>query len=146
MMKPSLQNIHGTAISISGDGVLIIGKSGSGKSDLALRLIDRGALLVSDDRVIIDNAGSQPLLRTAPNVAGLIEVRGLGIVQVAYVTCAPLKLVVDLDGVVPRFLDQLQQQDIAGIDIPHIALAAFESSAAIKVEYALKTLVDQTVA
>ncbi len=142
-MALSSSNFHGTAVSIGAHGVLIIGKPGSGKSDLALRLIDRGAMLISDDCVLFDSDDAQIILRTAQNIAGMIEMRGIGIVEIPHISSAPLKLVVDLNADVPRYLDKLRSQCIAGVEIPHIALAAFECSAVIKVEYALKSVVDQ---
>ena len=66
------QMVHGTAISIGGHAVLIMGESGSGKSDLALRLIDRGAILISDDVVFLETRDNAPILTVAPNIAGKI--------------------------------------------------------------------------
>ncbi len=142
-MSKTPVNLHGTAVSIAGEGVLIIGASGSGKSDLALRLIDRGAVLICDDRVIIENKVGQPVLQTAPNIEGLIEVRGFAIVKVPHVNGINLRLVINLESNILRFTDGPALCDIAGYKIPHLALAPFEASAAIKVEYALKSVVDQ---
>ena len=137
-------NIHGTAVSIAGEGVLIIGASGSGKSDLALRLIDRGAILISDDRVIVVNVNDEPFLQTAPNIENLIEMRGIGIVTMPSVTGIKLRLVIDLGAKVFRFIDTFADYDVAGFVVPCVALAAFEASATIKVEQALKSVVDQS--
>ena len=136
-------NIHGTAVSIAGEGVLIIGASGSGKSDLALRLIDRGAILISDDRVIVVNVNDEPFLQTAPNIENLIEMRGIGIVTMPSVTGIKLRLVIDLGAKVFRFIDTFADYDVAGFVVPCVALAAFEASATIKVEQALKSVIDQ---
>ena len=136
-------NIHGTAISIAGEGVLIIGVSGSGKSDLALRLIDRGAILISDDRVLVQIVDGEPFLRTAPNIENLIEMRGIGIVTMLSVTGIKLRLVIDLAAEVPRFVDTFAAYDVEGFVVPCVALAAFEASATIKVERALKSVIDQ---
>jgi HPr kinase/phosphorylase len=86
--------MHGSCASRSGDGVLLIGPPGAGKSDLLLRLLARGFDLVADDRVEI-LAGSA---RAAPSLAGLLEVRGLGIFQMPHVAAARLALVVELGG------------------------------------------------
>jgi HPr kinase/phosphorylase len=137
-------NLHGTAVSIAGEGVLIIGASGSGKSDLALRLIDRGAVLISDDRIIVEACDGQPILRTAPNIAGLIEVRGIAIISMPFTTDVKLRLVIDLDAPVLRFIDAVAIYNAVDFAIPCFALSAFEASAAIKVEYALKSVVDQS--
>jgi HPr kinase/phosphorylase len=142
MSKPPI-NLHGTAVSIAGEGVLIIGASGSGKSDMALRLIDRGAVLICDDRVIIDSNAGQPALYTAPNIEGLIEIRGLAIVKVPFENGVNLRLVINLESNIPRLTDGPALGDLAGYSIPHLSLAPFEASAAIKVEYALKSVVDQ---
>ena len=136
-------NMHGTAVSIVGEGVLIVGASGSGKSDLALRLIDRGAILISDDRVIVEFVEGKPFLRTAPNIENLIEMRGIGIVTMPSVTGIKLRLVIDLEAKVPRFIDTFASYDVAGFVVPCVALAAFEASATIKVEQALKSVIDQ---
>jgi len=84
--------MHGSCASRSGDGVLLIGPPGAGKSDLLLRLLARGFELVADDRVEI-LAG---IARAAPSLAGLLEVRGLGIFQMPHVKAARLALVVEL--------------------------------------------------
>ena len=133
--------VHGTCIELSGVGVLLRGAPGSGKSDLALRLIDGGARLVADDRVTLAVRG-QDLIASAPSaIAGRMEVRGIGIVAVA-VAAAPvpaLGLVVDL--VAPETVDRLPEQaecEYLGIAIPVVSLAPFESSAAAKVRLAVR--------
>ena len=86
--------IHATCVSIGGRGVLLRGPSGSGKSDLALRLIDRGASLVSDDTTIVELTGhAAPLLRPVEKFEGVIEVRGLGPCRVRHAAAAPLSLI-----------------------------------------------------
>ena len=84
--------IHGSCASRAGDGVLLIGPPGAGKSDLLLRLLARGFDLVADDRVDIEDGIARP----APALAGLLEVRGLGIVRLPHVTSARLALAVML--------------------------------------------------
>ena len=86
--------IHGSCASRAGNGVLLIGPPGAGKSDLVLRLLARGFDLVADDRVDIEDGIARPV---AP-LAGLLEVRGLGIVRLPHVAAAPLALVVELGG------------------------------------------------
>ena len=94
--------VHGSAVAIGSLGVLIVGPSGSGKSDLALRLIDRGAKLISDDILYIESADGVPILAYAPSIAGKIEVRGIGICSMEYDVSAPLRLVVAMhDGNLP---------------------------------------------
>ena len=130
--------LHATSVMIDGHVLLLKGKSGSGKSDLALRLIDRGALLVSDDYTAL--AARDGIVYASPpaRIAGQIEVRGVGIVDMAFATEGPVALVIDLDGVPDRLPeDDLPTIPLCGIHIPLLAMAAFESSAPIKAERAL---------
>jgi HPr kinase/phosphorylase len=90
--------IHGSCASRTGEGVLLIGPPGAGKSDLLLRLLARGFDLVADDRVDVADGVARPV----PAVAGLLEVRGLGIVRLPYAASARLALVVELSGLGPR--------------------------------------------
>ena len=90
--------IHGSCASRSGDGVLFIGPPGAGKSDMVLRLLSRGFELVADDRVEIEDGIARPV----PALAGLLEVRGLGIVRLPHVAAARLALVVELTGATTR--------------------------------------------
>ena len=130
--------IHATTVAIDGRGVMLIGPSGSGKSDLALRLIDRGAQLVSDDYSEVRAAGGV-LRATAPaTIAGKIEVRGLGIVAMPYIPDIAVALVVRLGGTVARMPEPGESIEIAGIAVPVVALDAFAASAPIKVELALR--------
>lgn len=139
---PHLEMIHATAIAIDGNGILFLGPSGSGKSDLALRLIDRGAMLVSDDVVIVTADNHGPHLQTAPNIDGMIEVRGVGICRVPATTNAPLRLLIDLDGPVERLPPDNQSIQILGFDVPARHIAAFEASAPVKVELAMRSVID----
>ena len=89
-------NIHANCIAIGKWGVLILGDSGAGKSDLALQLIDGGAKLVSDDRTELYVARGALCARAPQSIAGLLEVRGLGIVAMPFTKSAPLALAVKL--------------------------------------------------
>src|SRR3954453_9015276 len=84
--------IHGSCAARKGQGVLLIGEPGSGKSDLLLRLLDHGFELVADDRVDVEHGEASP----PATLAGLLEVRGLGIFRVPYVAPVPLALAVVL--------------------------------------------------
>ncbi len=134
--------LHATAVAIDGNGILLLGPSGSGKSDLALRLIDRGAVLISDDVVSVETGDGKPALAAAPNIYGKLEVRGLGICDVESVHSAPLRLAVELVLGVERMPLSDTTVDIAGFRVPAVALVPFEASAAIKLEYALRAIVD----
>jgi hypothetical protein len=74
-------NIHGSCVAIGRHGVLLLGKSGAGKSDLALRLIDQGAVLVADDRTLLSVEKGALHARAPASIKGLLEIRGLGIVE-----------------------------------------------------------------
>lgn len=135
----SSETLHATTVAINGRAVLLAGVSGIGKSDLALRLIDRGATLVSDDYTLVERIDGE-LIATAPEtIAGLMEVRGIGLVAMAHVD-APVALLVDLSDGVDRMPAEPLVRALAGIDIPVVRLAALEASAPIKVELALKLL------
>lgn len=130
--------VHGTTVEIGGQGVLIRGPSGSGKSDLALRLIDGGAQLVADDQTELSPQGDRLVARAPATIAGLLEVRGVGIVQMGYREWAPLALVVDLVDVheVER-LPGTRQAVFLGVSVPSLTLAAFEISVVAKVRLAV---------
>jgi serine kinase of HPr protein (carbohydrate metabolism regulator) len=129
--------IHGTCVAIDAVGVLIRGAPGSGKSDLALRLIDGGARLVADDQVEITPRNGRLFARAPAAIAGRLEVRGVGILPVPTAPEAVLGLVVELApaGAVER-LPAPAAWEHAGIRVPLVRLAAFEASAAAKVRLA----------
>ena len=136
----SSETLHASCVAIGGRAVLIEGRSGEGKSDLALRLIDRGAVLVADDQTICRR--SDGVLHASPpaNIAGKIEVRGLGILPMPFVENVPIDLLIVILDAPPRFPEDSRKRRIAGVDVPVLALAALEPSAPIKVELALKRL------
>ena len=134
----SAELLHATAIAINGEGILLSGPSGSGKSDLALRLIDRGAVLIGDDGVLVEPGQPHPILRTAPNIAGMIEMRGVGIVKMPFSDGVPLRLVVLLADEPERLPPEGFSTRIAAHDIACLKLQPFEASAPLKVEYALR--------
>lgn len=128
--------VHATCVAIGGRAVLLAGRPGAGKSDLALRLIDRGAMLVSDDYSELRRAGDRLLARAPAAIGGRIEVRGIGIVELASARDVPVCLHADLDSP-PERLPEPKAVRIAGIEIPGVALAALEPSAPLKLEQAL---------
>lgn len=137
MAIPSSDRLHATSVAIDGVAVLIEGASGSGKSDLALRLIDRGATLVSDDQTLVVRTGKLLLARAPATIAGRIEVRGIGIVAMPHVDDVPVGLLVRVDGAVER-MPERRARKIAGIDVRQFAVDPFHASAPIKVELALR--------
>lgn len=141
MALPSSEMLHASSVAIGGQAVLITGLSGSGKSDLALRLIDRGATLLSDDYTLVTRAGSDLTASAPATIKGKLEVRGLGIIDMIAVDSAPVALIVRLGEDVPRLPERLEQQSVAGVDVAVVALPAFEASTAIKVELALRRVI-----
>ena len=130
------ETVHASCVALDGRAVLLMGPSGSGKSDLALRLLDRGATLVSDDYTVLTRDRGR-LLATAPaTIAGRIEVRGVGLVEIGNQSGLPVGLVVDI-AAPPERMPNDRSQEIAGVSIPVIAISPFEASAPIKVELAL---------
>lgn len=146
MSKETIQEtVHASAVAIDGRAVLIIGPSGAGKSDLALRLIDRGAKLVSDDYIVVRQSAGVVLAEPPATIAGMIEVRGLGIVSMPHASQVPVALVVSLEHAIERMPDLGVTRKIAGIAVPEVAIDAREPSAPIKVELALRRLLDGTL-
>ncbi len=130
--------VHGTCVAIEGEGVLLRGKPGSGKSDLALRLIDAGASLVADDQTELTRRGDAILAAAPAAIAGRIEIRGVGILACPSVATAPLRLVVDLVAAdeVER-LPEMQSCVYLGRPIPLLRLAPFEASTPAKLRLVL---------
>ena len=135
---PAPETIHAGCVAIGGRGVLIAGRSGSGKSDLALRLVDRGAVLVSDDYTLLTRAGGRLVADAPATIAGRMEVRGVGVVELEAARGVPICLLVDLDRLPERLPDEGARSMIMGLELPVVGLAALEASAPIKVEYALR--------
>ncbi len=136
--QDSTETVHATSVAIGGRGVLLYGPSGAGKSDLALRLIDRGAKLISDDYTIVQSIGGQLSASAPATIAGMMEVRGLGVVVMPHIGEAPLALIIDLAQHIDRMPGDPEEWLIAGAPLPVVRLSPFEASAPIKVELALK--------
>ncbi len=126
--------VHGTCVELDGRGLLFRGPSGSGKSDLALRLIDVGAKLVADDQVELRRDGDGLKARPPALLAGKIEVRGLGILAFPHAVDMPLAGVVDLvaRGDVER-MPEPRHVRLLDTSLPAVLLSPFEASAVAKV-------------
>ncbi len=103
-------------------------------------MIDRGARLVADDYTVLVRDRDRLLAQPPATIAGRIEVRGIGIVDMPHVDRVPVALVVCLTEAVERLADPRADRKIAGVAVPEIALSAFEASAPIKVEWLLRTI------
>lgn len=130
--------IHASCVACAGRAVLIRGPSGSGKSELALRLIDEGAILVSDDQVRLERRERELLASPPAAIAGLIEVRGIGLVRLPWLECVPVALVVDLVAGVGERLPEPREERIDGIDLPLIDIPAASPSAGARVRLGLR--------
>lgn len=126
-----------TCVAIQGRAVLIEGPSGSGKSALALALIDRGAVLVGDDGVTLERSGSALLASPPPRIAGLLEVRNLGLLTFPVAQSVPVAVVLRLDPAAPRFVDAPGSAEVAGVRLPLLQLWPGDALGAIKAELAL---------
>lgn len=130
--------LHASCVELNQTGVVLRGPSGSGKSDLALRLIDAGARLIADDQLAVERVGERLLGRPAAALAGLLEVRGFGIVRLPHGEVCELGLVVDLDPQArPARLPEPFTVSLLGLALPCLRLDPQAPSACAKVRLAL---------
>jgi serine kinase of HPr protein (carbohydrate metabolism regulator) len=139
-MRLSSENLHASTVALDGRAVLISGPSGSGKSDLALRLLDRGFKLVSDDRTILRREGAKLIASAPETIRGKLEIRGVGIVEMDSVPDVPVALIVELTSDIQRMPDDDRERLILGSSIPLISVDAKTASAPAKVAVALDRL------
>ena len=145
-MKPmsgprlSAETLHASTVAAEGRAVLISGPSGSGKSDLALRLLDRGFTLVSDDQTIVKRDGERLVATAPPTISGKLEIRGIGIIEMERVSDVPVALVVELTTDIQRLPDDSRERLILGVKVPLISIDALTASAPSKVAIALDRL------
>ena len=132
--------VHGTTVDLAGLGVIILGPSGAGKSDLALRLIDGGALLVSDDQCFLSLRDRSVWARAPETISGLLEVRGKGIIPCATKAATHLVLAVELVQEAPARMPEASfwsPGDATWPRLPLLRLDAREASAVAKVRITL---------
>jgi serine kinase of HPr protein (carbohydrate metabolism regulator) len=133
--------IQATAVAIAGRALIIEGPPGSGKSSLALALIDRGASLIGDDGVTLALVGEQVLAGSPPNTEGLLEIRGVGLVTLAVSTGVPVALILALvgEGHAERLPGPLVGRELLGLPIPVLPFAPGSTAPAARAEWALRT-------
>jgi len=139
-IRLSSETVHASSVALDGRAVLITGPSGSGKSDLALRLLDRGFSLVSDDQTIVKKTGTRLIASAPPTIRGKLEIRGVGIVEMDHVDDVPVAMVVELTSEIQRLPDDSRERPLLGIGVPLISIDAATASAASKVALALDRL------
>ncbi len=136
----SAETVHASSVAIDGRAVLISGPSGAGKSDLTLRLIDRGFTLVSDDQTVVRCDGDRLIASAPPAIAGKLEIRGIGIMEMQTLSDVPVALMVELTGDIQRFPDENRERPLLGVPLPLVSIDAMAASAASKVALALDRL------
>lgn len=131
-----IQVRQATAVAIEGRALLIEGAPGSGKSSLALALIDRGATLIGDDGVTLSLRNGRLWAAPPPNTAGLIEIRNVGIVTVPTAEAA-VALVLRLDPDAPRHVEEADQLELLDRPVPLLRLHTGAWPLPLRAEWAL---------
>jgi len=134
----SAETVHASSVAIDGRAILITGLSGSGKSDLSLRLIDRGFILVSDDQTLVRRDEDRLIASAPPPIKGKIEIRGIGIIEMETTADLPIALLVELTSDIQRLPDDSRERPLLGINLPLVTIDAMTASAAAKVALALE--------
>jgi HPr kinase/phosphorylase len=136
----SLPIHHATSVVFCGHGLLLRGKSGSGKSDLALRIMDAGGSLISDDYTQLSVRDGKLFGAPPESIQGLIEVRGVGLLEVPHLASAQLDAVIECESLdeIER-LPPLIHTTLEGVKLPLLMLYPFESSAVAKLRAFLQS-------
>ncbi len=136
-MSESELLMQASAVAIAGRALLIEGRPGSGKSSLALALIDRGATLIGDDGVRLVKEGPQLLACPPPNITGKLEIRGVGIVELPCCS-APVGLILALGKSSERVPERLETRELLGCAIPVLPFAREDPIQPLRAEWALR--------
>ena len=136
----NIKRLHATSVAIEDNGVAIFGNSGSGKSDLALRLIDSGATLISDDITVFSKSEKNIHLFGVENTKGLLEVRELGIITVPYIEGIRLRLVIKLTDKEIERIPKKNQTNLLGLKFPKLEINGKNSSSVVKVKVKLNEI------
>lgn len=126
-----------TCVAIGGKGIVIEGSPGSGKSSLALALIDRGAALVGDDGIALEPREGRLWALPPPHIAGKLEIRNLGIVELP-ATMAPIALIIMLDPTAPRHVEHAETRTVEGHSLPLVRLWPDSPALPLRAEWALR--------
>jgi serine kinase of HPr protein (carbohydrate metabolism regulator) len=137
MSSVASEIVHASSVAKDGRAVLITGPSGSGKSDLTLRLLDRGFTLVSDDQTVVQREGERLIAAAPATIAGKLEIRGIGIVDMDTADSIPVALLVELTSEIERLPDDSRERPILGVPLPLVSIDAMTASAPSKVALAL---------
>jgi serine kinase of HPr protein (carbohydrate metabolism regulator) len=133
----SAESVHASSVALNGRAVLITGASGAGKSDLTLRLLDRGFTLISDDQTLVRRDGDR-LIASAPlSIKGKLEIRGIGIIEMETASDIPVALLVELTSEIQRLPDDSRERPLLGVNLPLVSIDAMTASAPSKVVLAL---------
>lgn len=135
MSHPTI--LHATSISRNGRALLVVGDAGSGKSTLALQMLALGAELICDDRTALHRSGDAVVAGPAPNISGLIEARGVGLLALPQAKPSPVALVVDLDHLETERLPTFRTRNLLGVHVPLVHKTDSPSFPAVLMLYLL---------
>ena len=139
-------NIYATLVSFNDKGILFIGESGSGKSDLALRMIEeKGAKLVADDRVDVEVCNGKLIGKSPEKIKNLLEIRNVGITNFDALDCVEICLCVELvkDRLTLERLPYDEHEVFLGVKIPKIKLFAFDCSTVCKIIVKISSIINK---
>jgi serine kinase of HPr protein (carbohydrate metabolism regulator) len=130
--------MQASAVAIDGRALIIEGPPGSGKSSLTLALIDRGAQFIGDDGITLVREGSAIIAAPPPNIAGLLEIRGIGLVDLPVSLPAPVALILALGVRAERLPDNVAARDVLGVPVPVLPFEPGPIAPAVRAEWAFK--------